>query len=57
MYTQNTTQKSWDHVLKRFILNLEIAGPCNSTEKNPPGGKKLNYKQLFVAQIHTTVDY
>ena len=33
--------------------NLGIAGPWNSTEKNPLCGKKLSDKQLFVQQAHT----
>ena len=32
-YTQNENYKSWDLVLKWFILDSGIAGPCNSTEK------------------------
>ena len=27
--------KSWDLVQKWFIIDIGIAGPCNSTEKNP----------------------
>ena len=48
--------KSWDLVQKWFILDTGIAGPCNSTEKNPQCGKKLNYKQLL-CNIHTHAQY
>jgi len=52
MYTQNTTQKELRPSAKMVYPRFRIAGPCNSTEKNPQCGKKLNYKQLFVQHIH-----
>jgi len=45
-------RKSWDLVLKWFILDLELQVHAIPQEKTHSVGKKLNCKQLFVQHIY-----